>query len=404
MIINLAWRNVWRNRSRSLAVILALASGLFGALFIAAMANGIADKTIQTSIDNELADIQLHDKDYLVMEDVTMTLEDDAIGNSLDKIQNIRSYSSRVKSGAMASTATNSRQVTLLGIDPDEEKQVSTIHQNLVDGSYFEMDTKIEQVLISSRVAEKLKVDVKSKIIFSLADKNGEIVYQNYKVCGLFKTNNSVFDETTVYVNKAHLGSILKLRDKEVHEFAIRIIDEDRMNETVRLLSEKFPGLAVRNWLDISPLLRITESSMSVFSYVLIIIVLVALIFGIINTMLMVILERTKEIGMLRSLGMSRLKIAQMIMLETIFLCLVGSVMGNVLGFLAISYFGTTGMKFESFEKGFELYGMSAKIFPVVANEFYLFITIMVVLTAIIASFFPIIRAFRLNPALAIRD
>ncbi len=404
MIATLAWRNVWRNRSRSLAVILALASGLFGALFIAAMANGMADKMIQAAIDTHISDAQIHNADYLIMEDLSMTMEEKAIAQILAAEDNISVFTSRIKSEAMVSTANNSRQVMLLGIDPEREKVVTTIHEELVEGSYFELDSKFKQVLISARLAEKLKVRLKSKVIFSLADKNGEIAYDNFKVCGLFNTNNAIFDEGTVYIEKDHLQQILKLDNNEVHEFAIRVADETLLPQTVETLAQQLMAAKVESWLDLSPLLRVTESSMSVFSYVMVIIVLIALIFGIINTMLMVILERTKEIGMLRSLGMSRSRIGQMIMLETIFLCLVGCVIGNALGVMAISYFGARGMEFESFEKGFELYGMSAKIYPVVENEFYLFITVMVVLTAIIASFFPIMRAFRLNPALAIRD
>ena len=143
---------------------------------------------------------------------------------------------------------------------------------------------------------------------------------------------------------------------------------------------------------------------MAMFNYILIGVVLLALVFGIINTMLMVILERTREIGMLTALGLSNVKIALMIVCETIFLCLVGATIGNVLSFLSISWYGKQGIHFEQFKDGFEQYGMSADVYPAIDHQMYLNITILVIFTAIIASIFPIIRAFKLDPAAAIRD
>jgi ABC-type antimicrobial peptide transport system permease subunit len=120
--------------------------------------------------------------------------------------------------------------------------------------------------------------------------------------------------------------------------------------------------------------------------------------------MLMAILERTREIGMLNALGLSRPKIAKMIIAETVFLCLVGACVGNLLSFAAISYFGNRGIHFERFTEGFESFGLSAEVFPTLGNEMYFTITIMVIITAVFSSVFPIVRAFKLEPATAIRD
>ena len=118
----------------------------------------------------------------------------------------------------------------------------------------------------------------------------------------------------------------------------------------------------------------------------------------------MAILERTKDIGMLTALGLSRPPHAQMIIAETVFLCLVGSTIGNLLSFLTIRYFGNRGIHFEEFTEGFESFGLSAEVFPSISNDMYFIITIMVIITAVFSSIFPIFRAFKLDPAHAIRD
>ncbi|MEO9964653.1 MAG: FtsX-like permease family protein [Reichenbachiella sp.] len=404
MITSLAWRNVWRNKTRSFAVILALTMGLFGALFIASMSNGMVDKWIKNAIENEISDIQIHDKQYLIMEELGLTMDESAMAATLSKNENIRTFTSRIKTDAMAMTANNSTQVSLIGIDPEREKEVTTVHTYLIDGEYLESTSTFKPIIISERLAEKLKVRLKSKIIFTLADQTGNMAYENFKVNGIFDTNSTMFDDRNVFVRKSDLRKILKLPEGQAHEVALRVKDPEALSSTVSLLQQTFSDYKTQDWKEINPTLSMSGSMMSLFNYILVGIVLIALIFGIINTMLMAILERTKEIGMLRSLGMSKKKIAKMITLETIFLCLVGGIVGNLLALVSIEYYGQVGMHFESFKEGMEQFGMSAYIYPKLDYSFYLIITCMVIFTAVLSSIFPIIRAFKLNPALAIRD
>ncbi len=404
MIVAYAWRNVWRNSTRSLAVILALATGLLGALFIAALANGMMDKWVKTAIDNEISDLQMHHPEYLITQELTSTMDQDRIAQYLKADSNIASYSFRVKVDGMAATANNSVQVTGLGVDPTTESEVTNIHHLVEEGSYFEDQSNFKSMVISRKMADKLKAGLKSKIILTLADAQGEIAYENFKVTGLFATNNTMFDESTIFVEKDQLARILKLEPGQVHEAAARVVDPDLLEVTVAGLNSSLGDVETESWKELNPTLKVTASTMDLYNYILVGVVLLALIFGIVNTMLMAILERTKEIGMLTALGLSRLKIAQMIIAETVFLCLVGSTIGNLLSFLAIGYFGRRGIHFEEFAEGFESFGLSAEVFPSIDTEMYFTITIMVVITAIFSSIFPIVRAFKLEPAEAIRD
>ena len=338
------------------------------------------------------------------MEELNMTMKVDPITETLDTMKNVSSYSTRIRVDGMAMTANNVQQVTIFGVNPEIEKSVSSISDNLVEGSFFDSLTRSKPIVISQRLADKLKVRMRSKIIFTLADINGDIAYQNFKVVGMFKTNNSLFDQMNVFVIKNDLSGILKIPEGQCHEVAIRVNDELQTEQTATTMAAQLPDLKVQTWKDQSPTLRVVESTMGMYNYILIGIVLVALIFGIVNTMLMVILERTKEIGMLRSLGMHKKKIAMMVTMETIFLCLVGAVIGNIMSYALIEYYGITGLHFEQFSEGFEQYGMSSSIYPTLNPKFYINITAMVFFTAVFSSIFPIVRAFKLDPASAIRD
>ena len=404
MIIVYAWRNVWRNSTRSLAVILALATGLMGALFIASLANGMMDKWVKTAIDNEISDLQLHHQEFLITEELAMTMDEELLEHKLVTTENIQSYSFRVKVDAMAATANNSVQITGIGVDPEAESSVTKISSLIEEGTYFQDSTSFKQIIISQKMAKKLKVNLKSKVILTLADINGDIAYENFKVTGIFATNNTMFDESTVFFEKDQLAAILKLERGQVHEAAARVENEALLEATVLNLNQQLDEIKTESWKELNPTLKVTASTMDLYNYILVGVVLLALIFGIVNTMLMAILERTKEIGMLTALGLSRPRIAKMIVAETVFLCLVGASIGNILSFIAIRYFGVKGIHFERFTEGFESFGLSAEVFPTLDNAMYFTITIMVIVTAVFSSVFPIIRAFKLDPAEAIRD
>ena len=136
---------------------------------------------------------------------------------------------------------------------------------------------------------------------------------------------------------------------------------------------------------------------------VFMLIILGALGFGIVNTMLMVILERTRELGMLMAIGMTKRRVFMMIMLETLFLALVGALIGEVLSMLLIHYYGSTGIDISSMAEGMESVGYSAITFPVLEGYRYVQITIMVIFIGLLASIYPAIKGLKLDPAEAIR-
>jgi len=142
---------------------------------------------------------------------------------------------------------------------------------------------------------------------------------------------------------------------------------------------------------------------MIIYYFIFIGIVMFALAFGIINTMMMTILERTKELGMLMAIGMNRRRIFSMIMLETIFLTFVGSLAGMISGWIIVESLGRTGIHFSSWGEGFEAIGFAAIVYPVVTPYFFMLITVMVIVTAIISSVWPARKALKLDPAEAIR-
>ena len=170
-----------------------------------------------------------------------------------------------------------------------------------------------------------------------------------------------------------------------------------------KALATPFPELLVQDWEELSPYVKLMSGYMDTVMALFMMIILGALGFGIVNTMLMVVLERTKELGMLMAIGMTRKRIFLMILYETVFLALVGAVVGEILSVLVIRYFGRVGIDLTSYAEGMESVGYSAMTFPYLEPYRYLQITVLVVITAIVASVYPALKALKLEPAEAIR-
>jgi len=405
MIAYIAWRNIWRNKLRSLVVILAITIGLFGTLFMIALTNGMVEQKIDASISNELSHIQLHNPEFIQDASLQYAI-DSAIKteNELSDIIGVKAVASRIKTMAMASTAATGAGVMVNAIDPEKEKSVSKIHQFIIEGDYFATVGKSAPIVISKKLSTKLKAKIGSKIVLTLQHKDGELAYGLFRVTGIYKTANTMFDEPNIFIKKKDLINLTGYDPSQASEIAILLDNVELTDPMAGQLKNRFQGMSVLSWKELEPLLAGLSAMVDQMAYFLLIIILIAMAFGIINTMMMAVLERTRELGMLMAVGMNKRKVFMMIMLETVFLSLVGTLTGVIAGAVTIYYTGLHGLNFAAWAEGYEAWGYSALVYPSLYLDFYIGMTLMVLITAIISSIFPAKKALRFNPAAAIRE
>ena len=410
MLLSIAWKNVWRNKLRSLIVIISITIGLLGGLFYLAFSNGMVQHQIGASIKTEISNIQLHNPNYLINDEITYTISNPSEKlNKIKQIDEVQAVTSRIKSMAMVSSANSGTGVTVYGIDIENEKKVSDLYTKLIDGSYFE--TKVRNpILIGNKLAEKLKVKINSKIVITIQDFTGNITYGAFKVVGIFKTHNTMFDQANVFVRNTDLAHNISFADNQTSEIAVLLKHNDFTDITVTKMNGLFSDeiangkLVVRSWSVINPILKMLNEMTVQFTMIFVIIILVALSFGIVNTMLMAIMERVREIGMLMAIGMSKIRVFLMIMLETIFLSITGGVLGLFLSWILITITNTTGIDLASVAEGMNSIGYSSFVRPELSIFFYFFIGSLVVITAMFASILPARKALKLKPSEAIRQ
>jgi putative ABC transport system permease protein len=405
MILSIAWRNIWRNKLRSLVVILAVTLGLFGILFMIALSNGMVVQKIDASIHNELSHIQVHDTGFIQDPSLHFCISNaNRVEEEISSIPGVQAACSRIKAMAMAGTAATGAGVLVNGIDPEKEKLVSRIYQFMIEGDYFEKESKSAPVVISQKLSSKLKARLGSKIVITIQHSSGDLVYGLFRVTGIYKTSNTIYDEPNIFVRKSDLIALTGFNPENASEIAVLLDNNEMTDQCLTVMKSRFPGLSIMSWKELEPLLAGLSSMMDQMAYMLLVIILIAMAFGIINTMMMAVLERTRELGMLMAVGMNKRKVFVMIMMETIFLSLVGTLAGIVISAVTIYYTGMNGINFSAWAEGYESWGYSAMVYPSLYLEFYFGMTVLVIITAIISSIYPARKALKFNPAAAIRE
>jgi ABC-type lipoprotein release transport system permease subunit len=243
-----------------------------------------------------------------------------------------------------------------------------------------------------------------ARMTLTFLDKDNNQVGSVFRIAGLYDVSNSVFEKSTVFVKNTDIKKLTGLSENSFHQLIVRINDMEQAETITGNIAEKFPDLEVMSWKKLSPELAMMTDMVQQFYLIFGIIILAALAFGIINTMLMVVLERTKELGMLTAIGMNKKKVFSMIMLESVFLSLIGGVAGMAFSYVLISITSKTGIDLSQYAQGFEALGYSAKVYPQITAGFFGIVTVLIIITGILSSVYPALKALKLNPVEALRN
>jgi ABC-type antimicrobial peptide transport system permease subunit len=223
----------------------------------------------------------------------------------------------------------------------------------------------------------------------------------------IFHTSNTAFDEGNVFVRYDDIFPATSLPQGAAHVAAVMFGSDapfDKIDELSLEIKALFPDFDVKNWKEISPMMAMSMGMTDMFAVIILAIFLLALAFGIINTMLMAVLERTRELGMLRAIGMSRGQVFRMIMLETVFLTLVGSIAGVILATLVLLPSLHSGIDLAPLMGNtFEDYGFSSVVYPIVNVTMFVEILVLVIAAGILSAIYPARKALNIKILEAMR-
>lgn len=400
-ILKIAWRNIWRTPLRSFTVIASIISGIWAGVFITALSYGLNDQRTKNNIDNYVSHIQIeHPKFSDNFESKYNLASINKLNSILQNSKDISSHTFRSILYGMVNSASKSHGVKITGINPETERRVTAIHNLIVEGNYFESNRN-NQILIGSKLAEKLHVKLRSKLVLTFQDSENNIVAGAFRVSGIFDTNFTSYDENNVFIHQKDIHKLF--HSEQYHQVALLCTSIDSTDQIKHTLKKQSPNLSIKDWKDVAPELAYANEVMETYLLVIMLIIMLALLFGIVNTMLMAVFERRRELGMLLCIGMNKSKVFSLILIETFYLSLMGAPTGMLLGFLSVERMSEKGLDLSVVAVGMESMGLSSIIYPNLENRFYLYISLMVFIFTLIAAIYPSRKALKLNPTEAIR-
>ena len=401
MLLKLAWRNIWRNKRKSLIVLSSVIVGMIAVIFYDGLDHGMLHQMLNNQISNSVSHIQIHKKGFNNNKIIKNYIPDNPLAEKAVKSQkDIKAYSERVITFGLASSASSSSGVYIYGVYPDMEAKVSDIKKSIIEGKFFTGNKR--DIVIGKQLADKLGVGLNDKVVIMANTPNGDIGSDLFRVAGIFQSVSSEFDKTTIYIPIKTAQEMLEI-DSHIYEYAIILNDYHNVDKVKSELESKLGNkYEVLSYKDLLPMLIYQMDLYDQTMWIFYMIVGLALIFGIVNTMLMSVFERINEIGVLMAIGMKNSKIFLMFVLEAFMIGVIGTILGLILGLLIHWPISISGINFSIFSDALKSFGIGAVIYPFLSVTNTIMLVIIIPFIAVIGALYPAYRAIKLEPIKAI--
>lgn len=403
-LLRMAWRNLWRNPRRTIITVFSMSFGLTMMIVSYALMDGMISQMVHYATVLGSGHVQIHHPDYL--EDHSLYDTIDEIGTVLSRVEStgVGNAAPRAFATALASSGDQSAGGMLWGIMPEREVKVTELDRHLASGRFLGPGERGGAVL-GSNLAKNLAVSVGDEIIVLTQAADGSLGNAIYTVRGILKSVGEGLDRGGILLDMKDMDDLLWLKG-QVHEVAIRLHDPDRLEEGTDRLVEALAGenLEVRNWRDLLPeldeYLRLSNTS----TLIMLVIIFAVASLGIVNTQMMALFERTREIGVMRALGLSPWSVAALVFFETLFLLFLAAGAGAMAGSIWANHLEKYGMDMTSIGGTFSFLGVAfdPHLYARLHTSAITDSVLVMLAVSLAASVYPLFRATRITPADAI--
>jgi ABC-type lipoprotein release transport system permease subunit len=402
VVWRLAFRNLLRNPRRTGIVIAAVSVGLAGCMLSMAINYGMVIQMVDAAIRAELGHVQIHAAGWEQEPELAVRMASGGAeaGRAVDDLEAEAVWAPRVRSQGLVHSPRASVGVAILGVDPERESRVSEVARKIEAGRWLAPGER--KVAVGRRLADRLQADVGDKVVVSVADLDGDLTGQAYRVAGIFRAASSDLDQSTVFLPIDRAQTLLGL-DGSVSELVIRLDHERDLEDFRDALAERLgAAVEVRTWRELRPVLVYILEMFDSVAWFLYGAVFIAMAFGIANVLLMAVYERTREIGMLMAVGMSRRRIMAGVVIESVLVTTVGLALGVVLAYASTAAL-SDGIDLSRWSAGLSRFGVESRIIPVLRGADLWIPVVVALISAVLASAWPAHRAVQTLPADALR-
>ncbi len=401
VLVRLAWRYLWRNHRRTIIMLSAISIGAWAMMFMMALTRGMVDQMISDGISVIPGHVQIHDPAYLDDPSVAnrIPFSNAELAAKFDDA-GFDAWAGRVRVPAVITSERESRGVTLLGIDPAAERSFSFVDYDAVDGRFLEgLDDN--GIVIGAKLANTLETRVGKRVVLMTQDPDNEIADRGFRVVGLFHANMESYEDLFAFVGRQTAQELLGIGDTVTE--VVFVGDDYRDVEPVyeKVVAAVDDSVMVSRWTEVDTYLGTMLKTMDGFMLIWVVVIFLALSFGLVNTLVMAVFERIREIGLMLALGMKPAMILGQILIESMMLLAVGLLIGDILAYASVRPL-ESGIDVSVVAQGMEMFGASSMLYPKLYFADVVLANVVVLFLGFLASLSPAWRASRYEPVEAI--
>ncbi len=402
--LKLAWRNLWRNRRRTLITVGSIFFGVLLSAYMSSMQEGSYEKMVDMVVKYYSGFMQIHHEDYWENKSINNTFE---LNPELEKQvlshKEVDYVIPRLESFALASSENLTKGVLVLGIAPEKEHKLMSLADRIVDGKYLEKGDN--GIIVGEGLANYLKLGVNDTLVMISQGYHGISAAGKYPIRGLVKHASPELNKMIVFMDLPNCQEFFSAENR-LSSMVVNVKELDDLHKSLRKIRSSLPEpYSIMSWEEMSPEMVQQIESDRAGGFIMKMIVYIIISFGILGTVMMMIAERSREFGVIIAIGMQRKKLAIILFFETIFIGLIGAISGLVVSIPILIF---------QYRNPIPLTGQTAQVMEAYGFEPYMFFSLdpavfwhqalTVFIFTVIISVYPIIAANKLNLIKALRS
>jgi putative ABC transport system permease protein len=403
-LYRLAWRNIWRNRRRTLLTLSSIVLGLAALILQQSLIKSVQAKLVEKATSAFLGHVQIQAKGV-----VDTKVPDVRIGNPAGLVEtaladpDVAAAGRRLVYTGLIASAQTSKGVMIASVDPAVEPELSQVARCIVEGRFLDPHRERE-ALLGDWLARDLDVRPGGKIVLMVQAADGSLGAEAFRVAGIFHQNSEIYDKQIVYVRLKD-GQRLMACGDEIGSVVVIAKRFDRIGAVRRRLAAALADrpVEVRSWREISREIVAIQAFQDVVLGIVLVIIFAIVAFGVANTLLMAIYERIREFGLMMAMGATRGEVSRLVVLESLLLGVLGVIAGAAIGFTVILWLGRTGIPLPLSDALSYLLPFDRVIHLRFAWPLHLISIAALLLTCVLAALAPAMKASRLTPVDALR-
>lgn len=405
IVLKLAWRNIWRNWRRSLITLTAIIFAIVLSVVMRGIQLGTYEFNIKTSIELFTGYLQFQRQGYNDNPSLHRTfIPDTTVITALNNIPEIKGFSPRIYAGGLVSSKANSTGAIIFAIDPEKESKVSSFHTKVKEGEFIRSENYFD-IVVGKRMLKNLNLNIGDTVVVLTSGYDGSMGNYKFRICGAFSMGYSDFDGMAVFMHIKGADELLSMNGR-ISSIAIALNSLKDIPHVKDRLNNKFiqSGYEALDWKDLMPDLKQLMELDDISAVIYLAILMLVVAFGILNTLLMSVTERFREFGVLLAIGIKHQQLLIILILEVIFLTLIGLIIGTGLSYLINYYVYLNPINLTGdFAKIYEEFGFIPQIHSTMDSSIFLSTIYSIIIITAVSTIYPAYRVIKLEALKGIR-